>query len=54
MSELGIRSAAYAQSSDFATKGHDHDIYTSATYDNAIVNTTDRRSIMTIKDAREQ
>ena len=31
-----MKSAAYHQSSDFATKMHDHDIYTSAVYDNGI------------------
>jgi len=53
MSELGVRSAAYAQSSDFAAINHDHDIYTSATYNNAILNTTDRLSVMNMKNSNQ-
>lgn len=36
---FSIRSAAYAQSSDFALSSHDHDIYTSAYYANALSST---------------
>ena len=52
VSELGLRSAAYAQSSDFASINHDHDIYTSATYSNAILNTADRLSVMNMKNVK--
>lgn len=46
-----IGSAAYCQSSDFALSSHDHDIYTSAWYENHIVGQSDKiHNILSIDD----